>query len=325
MSMRVKSSRPPQQGKLIAAGAYAVQGRGQAILKQRERREAITAYLFLSPALLLFLLFIGGPLVAAIGLSLLQWDLLTPAQFAGLSNYAKLFSDRAVVQAILNTFIFTFWSLVLHLGLGLLLALAVNRAIPGPLKYFLRTFYFFPLLMSYASVALLWKFALDPSFGFINYYLGLLHIAAPAWLLSPRWAMPALIFVDLWHTLGFTFIILLAGLQGVPTYLQEAARIDGAGAWQRLWNVTIPMLSPTLFFASVITFIGAFQIFEPMFIMTNGGPGNATLSVVMQIFETGFRSFEMGYASTNALIVFVVIMIVTLVQLGISRYWVNYD
>jgi multiple sugar transport system permease protein len=179
--------------------------------------------------------------------------------------------------------------------------------------------------MSYASVALLWKFALDPSFGFINYYLGLLHIAAPAWLLSPRWAMPALIFVDLWHTLGFTFIILLAGLQGVPTYLQEAARIDGAGAWQRLWNVTIPMLSPTLFFASVITFIGAFQIFEPMFIMTNGGPGNATLSVVMQIYETGFRSFEMGYASTNALIVFVVIMIVTLVQLWISRYWVNYD
>ncbi len=289
------------------------------------KRDAIVGYLFISPAFLLFLIFIAGPLLGAIALSLFQWDLLTPAQFVGLGNYKLLLSDPVVDQAISNTLIFTFWSIVLHIGLGLLLALAVNRAMPAPLKYFLRTAYFFPLLMSWASVALMWSFALDPSFGFINYYLGLLHIAAPNWLISPRWALPTIIFVDLWRTLGFTFIILLAGLQGVPAYLYEAARIDGADTIQRFWNVTMPMLSPTLFFTTLITFIGAFQIFDPMFIMTQGGPGNATLSVVLQIYETGFRSFQMGYATTISLIVFLVIMAVTLIQMGLSRYWVNYD
>ncbi|MBV9228653.1 MAG: sugar ABC transporter permease, partial [Chloroflexi bacterium] len=214
---------------------------------------------------------------------------------------------------------------VLHIGLGLLLALAVNRAMPAPLKYFLRTVYFFPLLMSWVSVALMWKFALDPSFGFINYYLRLLHIAAPNWLISPQWALPTIIFVDLWRTLGFTFIILLAGLQGIPVYLYEAARIDGADTLQRFWNITVPMLSPTLFFTTIITFIGAFQIFDPMYIMTQGGPGSATLSVVLHIYQTGFRSFQMGYAATISLIVFLVIMVVTLMQLRLSRYWVSYD
>jgi multiple sugar transport system permease protein len=289
------------------------------------RRDAIAGYLFISPAFLLFLIFIAGPLIGAIVLSLFQWDLLTPARFAGLGNYKQLLSDPVVGQAIWNTFVFTFWSIVLHISLGLLLALAVNRAIPAPLKYFLRTAYFFPLLMSWASVALMWKFALDPTFGFINYYLGLLHIAAPDWLISPPWAMPTVIFVDLWRTLGFTFIILLAGLQGVPTYLYEAARLDGAGTFQRFWHITLSMLSPTLFFTTIITFIGAFQIFEPMYIMTQGGPGNSTLSVVAHIYETGFRTFQMGYASTIALVVFLVIMAVTLLQLGLSRYWVNYE
>jgi ABC-type sugar transport system permease subunit len=290
-----------------------------------KRREAITAYIFLSPALLLFVVFIAGPLIGAIVLSLFQWDLLTPARFSGLGNYVKLLSDPVVLKAIWNTFVFTFWSLILHIGLGLLLALAVNRAMPAPLKYFLRTAYFFPLLMSWASVALLWKFALDPSFGFVNYYLGLLHIKAPDWFISPQWAMPSLIFVDLWRTLGFTFIIMLAGLQGVPVYLHEAAQIDGAGAFQRFRHITIPIMSPTIFFASVMTFIGAFQIFEPMFIMTQGGPGDSTRSIVLHIYETGFRSFQMGYASTISLVVFLVVMVVTLLQMRLSRYWVNYD
>lgn len=322
MSIRVKSdgkmrSQEIRHVTLRKPGA----GKGNPMV----RREAIVGYLFISPAFLLFLIFIAGPLLGAIVLSLFQWDLLTPAQFAGLNNYKQLFADPVVGQSIVNTFVFAFWSIVLHIGIGLLLALAVNRAMPAALKYFLRTVYFFPLLMSWASVALMWKFALDPSFGFVNYYLGLLHISAPNWLLSPQWALPTIIAVDLWRTLGFTFIILLAGLQGVPAYLYEAARIDGAGPFNRFWSVTIPMLSPTLFFTSIITFIGAFQIFEPMFIMTQGGPGNATLSVVMQIYETGFRAFQMGYASTISLVVFLVIMIVTLIQMRLSRYWVNYD
>ena len=325
MSIRLKSGTDMQPGQKVPTGASRRGVGRRKRISAMARRDAIAGYLFVSPAVLLFLVFIAGPLLGAIALSLFQWDLLTPARFAGLENYTLLFHDPVLGQALVNTFVFTFWSIVLHIGLGLLLALAVHRAMPAPLKYFLRTAYFFPLLMSWASVALMWKFALDPSFGFINYYLGLLHISAPNWLISPQWAMPTIIVVDLWRTLGFTFIILLAGLQGVPTYLAEAARLDGAGKFQRFWHITLPMLSPTLFFTTIITFIGAFQIFEPMLIMTQGGPGNATLSIVQDIYQTGFRSFEMGYASTISLIVFLVIMIVTLIQLGLSRYWVNYE
>lgn len=319
MSTHVK-----QEAGTVAATGSEMRGRGKGLSASR-RREALTGYLFLGPAFFLFFVFIVGPVIASIGISFLKWDILTPATFNGLANYAKLFSDPAFGRSLLNTFVFTFWSIVLHIGIGLLLALAVNRAMPAALKYFLRTAYFFPMLMSWASVALMWKFALDPSFGFINFYLGQLGFEPPNWLLSPQWALPAIIFVDLWRTLGFTFIILLAGLQGVPAYLHEAAKIDGAGVLQRFWNVTVPMLSPTLFFTGIMSFIGAFQIFEPMYIMTQGGPGNATKSIVQHIFESGFRSFQMGYASTIALVVFLVIMVVTLIQMRGSRYWVNYD
>lgn len=325
MSIRIKSGTDIQPGMKAQTRTFR-RGTGQRPgISTMARRDAIVGYLFVSPAVLLFLVFIAGPLIGAIALSLFQWDLLTPARFAGLGNYALLFKDPVLAQALVNTFVFTFWSIVLHIGVGLLLALAVNRAMPAPLKYFLRTAYFFPLLMSWASVALMWKFALDPSFGFINYYLRVLNFSPPNWLISPQWALPTIIAVDLWRTLGFTFIILLAGLQGVPPYLGEAARLDGAGSIQRFWYVTLPTLSPTLFFTTIITFIGAFQIFEPMLIMTQGGPGNSTLSIVQDIYQTGFRSFQMGYASTVSLIVFLVIMLVTLIQFGLSRYWVNYE
>lgn len=289
------------------------------------RRETIAAYLFLSPTILLFLIFIAGPLLGAIVLSLFRWDLFGSPEFIGLENFERMVNDATARAAIVNTFVFTFWSVVLHIGPGLLLALAVNRGMPGWLNYSLRTAYFFPLLVSWAAVALIWAYILDPNFGFITYYLSNLGLQAPTFLIDPGWAMPAVIAVDLWKTIGFTFIILLAGLQSIPSQLYEAAAVDGAGASRRFWNITIPMLSPTLFFASVITFIGAFQIFEPMYIMTGGGPGDNTLSIVMHIYETGFRGFEMGYASALALVVFVVIMIVTLVQVRLSRYWVFHE
>ena len=306
----------------IASGATLPASRRDWLSKP-SRREAMAAYAFLGPGILLFLVFIAGPLLGAIGLSLFQWDLLTPATFVGLQNYRDLLTDDVARTAIVNSFVFTFWSIVLHLGGGLLLALAVNRTMHPALRYFLRTAYFFPLLISWAAVALMWLYILDPNFGFFNYYLAQLGLSPANWLVAPRWAMPAIILVDLWRTLGFTFIILLAGLQGVPRHLQEAAMIDGAGAVRRFWNITIPMLSPTLFFALVITFIGAFQIFEPMYIMTQGGPGNATRSVVLHIYETGFRAFEMGSASALAIVIFLIIMVVTLLQLWLSRYWVH--
>jgi ABC-type sugar transport system permease subunit len=290
------------------------------------RREMIAGYLFLSPTIILFLVFIAGPLLGAIALSLFKWDMFSDPQWVGLDNFRNLANDATARSAIRNTFLFTFWSVVLHLGPGLLLALAVNRNMPYSLNYFLRTAYFFPLLVSWAAVSLIWAYILDPNFGFITYYLRNLGIEdAPIFLIDPVWAMPAVIFVDLWKTIGFTFIILLAGLQGIPTQLYEAAAIDGAGTFRKFLDVTIPMLSPTLFFASVMTFIGAFQIFEPMYIMTSGGPGDKTLSIVQHIYETGFRRFDMGYASALALVVFAVIMVVTLLQVRLSRYWVFHE
>jgi len=293
--------------------------------RARLHRDAVPAYLFLSPAYLLFLVFLAGPLVGAVVLSLFSWQMLGSSEFIGLDNFATLAKDTEALHAIGNTFVFTFWSVVLHLGLGLPLAMAVHRAMPAVLSYFLRASVFVPMLVSWAAVALIWKYILDPNFGVITHYLSELGLPAPNFLIDLEWAMPALVFVDLWKTLGFTFIILLAGLQGIPTHLYEAARVDGAGAFQRFWNITVPMLSPTLFFATIITFIGAFQIFEPMFIMTDGGPKDSTVSIVMHIYETAFRKFEMGYGSALALVVFVVIMIVTLVQLRIGRYWVHYE
>jgi multiple sugar transport system permease protein len=289
------------------------------------RREAIVAYALLSPAIILFLVFIAGPLVGAIVLSFYEWDLLTDAEFVGLDNYRKLFNDSSALAAVRNTFVFAFWSLITHVGFGLLLALMVQRSIPGILKYVFRTAIFFPVIMSWASVSLIWLFILDPNFGFINYYLEQLGIPTKSWLLMPDTALPAIIIVDLWKTIGFTFIILLAGLQSVPEHLHEAAKIDGAGSIRRFWDITLPMLSPTLFFTGILTFIGAFQIFEPMYIMTEGGPLDRTVSIVMKIYMTGFQRFEMGYASAMAIGVFVVIMLVTLIQMWIGKYWVFYD
>ncbi|HYJ12829.1 MAG TPA: sugar ABC transporter permease [Thermomicrobiales bacterium] len=289
------------------------------------RREAVVAYALLSPAIILFLVFVAGPLIGAIVLSFFEWDLLSDAEFVGFANYRQLFTDSAALAAIRNTFIFAFWSLTTHITLALGLALMVQRSIPGILKYAFRTAIFFPVVMSWASVSLIWLFMLDPNFGFINYYLELLGLPTKSWLLMPDTAMPAIIIVDWWKSIGFTFILILAGLQGVPEHLHEAAKLDGAGAWRRFVDVTLPMLSPTLFLTSILTFIGAFQIFEPMYIMTKGGPLDRTVSIVMEIYETGFRRFEMGYASAMAIGVFVVILVVTLLQMWVGKYWVFYE
>jgi ABC-type sugar transport system permease subunit len=294
-------------------------------ISRQRRLEAVAGYLFISPALLLFIVFLAGPLIAAIFFSLQSWDLLSAPKFVGLANYRKLFTDPIFAKVIVNTLVFSAGSIVLHLGLGLGLALLVNRRISPALQYVARTAYFFPQLISWAAAALIWRYVLDPDFGFVNYYLKQWGLGAPAWLASPLWAMPALIGVDAWRTIGFIFIVLLAGLQAIPPRLYEAAALDGAGPGRRFWDITLPMLSPTLFFAMVITFIGAIQIFDPMYIMTNGGPLNGTRSIVMYVFETAFRRFQMGYASALANVIFVVIMLATGLQFFLARYWVRRD
>src|SRR5699024_3462657 len=198
-------------------------------------------------------------------------------------------------------------------------ALGVNAIANRFVSYLVRTAVFFPFIISWAAVALLWQYMLDPAFGVVTYYIESLGLTAPEWFLNPAWALPAIIGIDFWHTLGFTFIIMLAGLQTVPQQLIEAARTDGASTRQAFWHVTVPMMSPTLFFAMVVTFIGAFQIFDPIQIITGGGPDDATLTLVMYMYEQGFQSFQIGYASAVAFVVFVVIMAVTLRQCWAAR------
>jgi multiple sugar transport system permease protein len=290
----------------------------------RRRGGGLAGYAFLSPALVLFVVFIAGPFVAAVVLSLFRWDMLTPAQFAGFANFTAMFHDGLLYKALGNTFLFALASLVTHLVGGLLLALGVNSIRNRVLSYFVRTSLFFPFVISWAAVALLWKYVLDPSFGIATYYIGRLGVDTPDWFTDPHWALPSIIGIDFWHTIGFTFVIMLAGLQTVPRQLVEAARVDGAGSWRILWNVTIPMMSPTIFFAAIVTFIGAFQIFDPVQIITpDGGPDSSTITVVMYLYQKGFQSFQVGYASAVSLLIFVVMMLVTLLQFWGSRRWVH--
>jgi multiple sugar transport system permease protein len=285
--------------------------------------EPLTAWLFLSPASILFLTFILGPFAAALALSFFHYDLLTPPQFAGLDNFKRMAEDTLFLQSLANTFAFSLGSMLTHLIGGFLLALAVNSGINKICSYFVRAAIFFPFLISWAAVALLWEYVLDPAFGLLTYYLSTMGIDSPNWFVEPAWALPAIIGIDWWHTIGYTFLIMLAGLQTIPRELHEAAKVDGAGAFQRLIHVTLPLMSPTLFFASVVTFIGAFQIFDPIQIITGGGPDDATLTAVMYLYRMGFQAFQVGYASTLALVVFLVVMVVTLLQFVVLRRWVN--
>ncbi|OEV09964.1 carbohydrate ABC transporter permease [Streptomyces nanshensis] len=299
-------------------------GRAAPAAKRADRRSRWAACAFLSPALLLFVVFIAGPFVVAVVLSFFSWDMLTPPRFNGVGNFTTMFTDPLLYKALANTFVFALASVVTHLAGGLLLALAVNRLMNRVLSYFVRAALFFPFVISWAAVALLWKYVLDPTFGMVAYYLDAAGIAPPDWFNDPSWALPAIIGIDFWHTIGFTFVIMLAGLQTVPRELVEAARSDGANSRQVLWHVTLPMMSPTVFFAAVVTFIGAFQIFDPVQIITpNGGPDDSTLTVVMYLYQKGFQSFQAGYASAVSLLVFVVMMAVTLLQFRGARRWVH--
>lgn len=287
-------------------------------------RQDWSAYAFISPAVLLFCVFVVGPFLYAILLAFYSWDLFTPREFIGLQNFRDMLDDPLLYKALKNTFVFALASVITHIVGGFLLAFGVNGLKNRYLSYFVRTSLFFPFVISWAAVALLWRFVLSPSFGLVSYYSEKLGFEAPDWFNDPTWTMPAIIGIDWWHTIGFTFIIMLAGLQAVPQELVEAAKTDGANGWRILWNVTLPMMSPTIFFTAVITFLGAFQIFDPMQIITpNGGPDDSTLTIVMYLYQTGFRRFTIGYAAAVSILMFVVMMVVTLVQFRLSRRWVH--
>jgi multiple sugar transport system permease protein len=299
--------------------ASTLTGRTRRAMGSRRARDTLAGYLFIGPATVLFIVFLGGPLLAAAVFSFTDWQLLGPIHFVGLSNFRGLFSAQ-VVQIFANTFYFTFGSIVLHIVPGFLLAALVVRLRSRVLAYIIQTIYVAPFLLGYASAALLWQYMLNPSFGPVPYYLHKLGLTMPfaGVLNSPAWAMPALLGVDEWATFGFLFLVLVAGIQQIPPELYEAAALDGAGPVRQLIRVTIPLSAPTLFYAITVNFILAFQIFTPMYIMTDGGPLGRTESVVQYIYQQAFTSFQIGTASALAVVSFLIIALLTVLQFTIG-------
>jgi multiple sugar transport system permease protein len=286
--------------------------------------ETLSAYLLVGPTLSGYLLFVLGPLIAAIVLSFTHYDMMSPPRLVGFSNYARLISDARLAVVYKNTALFAVTAVILTVGIGTLLGVAVNKRLPGFLKYILRTAYFFPVLVGMIYAAMVWKFLFNRDLGVVNYYLHFLNVPPIPWLTSSTWAIWSVILVYIWKNLGFTMLTTLAGLQNISEELYEAARIDGAKPHTMLFRITIPLLSPVILFNVTITMINTLQEFDSIVALTNGGPGDASRTVVMYIYDKAFRSFDMGYASAIAVTLFVVISIVTLLQLWGSRRWVHY-
>jgi multiple sugar transport system permease protein len=285
-----------------------------------QREETISGYLFLLPNLLGFLAFTIFPIGFAAAITFTSWNLASPPVFVGLQNFATLFQDELFWKTMWNTFYFTFGAVIPGVLTAFVLAILMNRKMRGVI--FLRTVYFLPQITLMVAVALVWSWLYHPEVGLINFLLAKVGIRGPGWLMSTTWAMPAMIMMSNWKGVGYAMLILLAGLQGIPEEYYEAAEIDGATSLQRLWHVTVPMLSPTLFFVFVTSLIGAFQGFDQFSVMTGGGPAYATTTLVMYIYRNGFEWFKMGYGGAVASALFVCILIITLIQWRLARVWV---
>jgi multiple sugar transport system permease protein len=281
-----------------------------------DRERAV--YLFLAPALLVITLFFFVPVVAALLLSLTDFDIYAVAdpgnaRFIGLRNYRDLLRSPLFRVALANTFYFVLVGGPLSVAVSLGAALLVShRAVR--LRGLFRTVYFAPVVTTLVAVAVVWRYLYHPRFGLLNATLGLVGVGPIDWLSDPRWAMPAIILLAVWKNFGYNMIIFIAGLQAIPRELYEAADLDGAGAWQRFRHITMPMLAPTFLFVGVITMIGYFQLFAEPYVMTAGGPVNATTSVVLLMYEQGFRWWNLGYSAAIAFVLFLVILIATLIQ-----------
>lgn len=286
-------------------------------------REEIAGYLFILPWLLGFLIFTAGAMFYSLYLSFFKADFLSEFSFVGLANYAQmLLEDDLWPKSIRNTAYYSFVSVPLLTILALLIALLLNQKVLG-LSIF-RTIYYLPSVVQGVAVAILWVWLFHPEYGPINGLLGVFGLSGPAWLSTEQWAMPAIIIMSLWGV-GGSMIIFLAGLQGIPQSLYDAAEIDGAGPLSCFWNITVPMMTPTIFFSLILGMIGSFQMFTQAYVMTRGGPNNATLTYVMHIYNKGFRQFHFGYASALAWVLFLLILLLTVLILKSSSAWVYYE
>lgn len=294
-------------------------------------RENLEGYLFISPWILGMVLFALGPILASFGLAFTRWNLFTEPEYVGWANFQKLAHDPLFYKSVFNTIYYTIFAVPLGLVLALGLAMLVNHRLRG--VNFFRTAFFLPNVVAGIAMLLLWKWLFDPNFGLINLFLdwtGLMAvfewigIGRPQWISSRAGAMPGLVFMSIWG-LGGSMMIFLAGLQNIPRELIEAAELDGAGPWKRFRYVTVPLLTPTIFFLTMVGVIGSLQVFNQAYVMTQGGPAHATLFYVLYLFQTAFERFQMGYACAMALVLFIITLIVSLIQLAMGKKWVHYQ
>ncbi|MBX6773222.1 MAG: sugar ABC transporter permease [Chloroflexi bacterium] len=301
-------------------------GRQIAWLTGRRRRrlaQAIEGYLYISPWILGFILFTGGPVVASFVLSFFEWRMIEPPRWVGLENYVTMITaDPLFTKSLVVTVNYVVVSVPLQIAFALALAVLVNQKVR--LVGVWRTIFYMPSVVSGVAVSVLWVWLLNPEYGLVNDILSFFGITGPDWLTSERYALPALIGISLWNV-GGAMVIFLAGLQGIPSELIEAAELDGAEGLTRFRYVTLPLLSPVTFFNLVLAVIGGVQTFTQAFVMTQGGPLNATLLYALYLYQNAFAFLKMGYAAALAWFMFIIILVITLIQFRLARTWVYYE
>jgi multiple sugar transport system permease protein len=293
------------------------------LLSGRGRRN-IEGWIFIGPAIFGILAFQFVPILVSMYASLTTWDGMNPPEFTGIENFRRLLvEDEFFRETLKNTIFFTLGHIPLTIVFALLLALLCNLNLPG-ISIF-RTAYFIPAVSNVVAISVVWFWIYQPQNGVLNSTLSRIGIDGPAWLSSTTWAMPAVILVSVWQGVGYPMVIMLAGLQGIPHELYEAAKIDGASSWNQFWKITIPLLTPTLFFLFITQFISSFQVFGIIYVMTQGGPANATSVYIYYLYQNAFAFGRMGYASAMAWILFAIIAVVTFVQWKLQKRWVFYE
>lgn len=275
--------------------------------------EAAAAWIFILPAMLGTLIFIIIPVICSFGLSFVKWDLLNPIQYVGLANYHEIFTEPLFGKIFLNTLVFAISTSLFGVIIPLVLSVILNNKIRG--SEFYKTAYFLPFITPMIVIGIVWQWIFDPNIGLLNKVLHL-HIN---WLYDTHWALPALIIVSVWKLIGYNMIIFLSSLSGISNSMFEAAKIDGAGPCKTFWYVTIPLMSPTIFFVIIITAISSFQVFDLIYLMTQGGPLDSTNVLVYAIYKNAFEYFNVGKASAIAYVLFVVILALTLVQWSLRK------
>lgn len=299
-----------------------VRGKSRKLGRQALREERYF-YLFISPWLLGFIVFTAGPVLASLFFSFNYYDVVTPPRWHGLGNYEKLFTDELFWQALKVTAIYSVGSVALGIAASVFIALLLNRNVRGVAVF--RTIFYLPSVISGVAVSLLWMWILNSDFGILNYLLWkLFRIEGPAWIMSRQWVIPSMIIMSLWG-IGGSIVIYLARLQGIPTEFYEAAEIDGAGFWRKLTNITLPLMTPVIFFNLITGIIGSFQVFTQAYVMTDGGPANASLFYVLHLYRNAFKYWRMGYASALAWVLFLILLALTALVFWTSSRWVYYE